>query len=204
MSTYEFTIRVDGLDIENPDQIGRLAQTPDGVFILPATMSRSGQLACEVEANEPNAAVRAVHRFISEACPEITLRSIVPDLVNTSEIAQLLGYSRETIRKWDSAGSHNFPLPYATVGGGTRNQAVWVWGDVFAWAQREGYGAQLDKSVPPLTREQIRQADSEIEECARKRGLHIGHQLHMDAAHTASATPMTRKTRIHTQDRAFA
>lgn len=93
MSTYEFTIRVDGLDIENPDQIGRLSQTPDGVFILPAIMGRSGQLAYEVEANGPSAAVRAVHSFISEACPEITLRSIVPDLVNTGEIAELLGYS---------------------------------------------------------------------------------------------------------------
>ncbi|MEW6917974.1 hypothetical protein V3M78_06760 [Trueperella pyogenes] len=204
MNNYEFTVKVDGLDIENPDQIGRLAETPDDIFILPAIIGRSQQLSCEVSANELSAAVRTVYRFVGKACPEIKLHSIVPDLVNTSEIAELLDVSRETVRKWDSNGLHNFPPPYTSVGAGARTQSVWIWGDIFAWAQSESYGAQLDESATPLTRKQIYEADFEIEECARKRGLQISHQLHMDAAHTASATPMTRKTRIHTQDRAFA
>ncbi|VEI13120.1 helix-turn-helix transcriptional regulator [Trueperella bialowiezensis] len=176
MNNYEFTVEVDGLDVNSPDQMGKLAETPEGIYILPAIIGRSQQLSCEVSADELSNALRDVYQFVVKACPEIKLRSIVPDVVNTTEIAELLGLSRETVRKWDSNEYRNFPRPYTSVGAGTRVQAVWIWGDVFAWAQSEGYTAQLDESATPLTRAQIREADFEIQECFRKEGVQETHE----------------------------
>lgn len=99
MNNYEFTINVDGLNIENLDQIGKLAETPEEIFILPSTIGRSQYLSCEISANTPNEAIRALYRFLAKTCPEIKLNSIVPDLDSPSEITELLDLPLETICK---------------------------------------------------------------------------------------------------------
>lgn len=168
MGIYEFTVEVDDLDINNPDQVGRLAEAPEGVFVLPAIIGRSQQLSCEIDADSPIRAVRLVYKFIADSCPEIQLRHVIPDLVNTSEIAKLFDLSRETVRQWDSSGYLGFPRPYASVGGGSHIQSAWIWGDIFEWAQGKDYEAKLDESVIPLTRSQIHEVDFELRECVRK------------------------------------
>ena len=74
-------------------------------------------------------ALDAVRRAIPGAC----LIEAAPDLVGLSDVAQILGMSRQNVRKLMIAHGNSFPLPVHAGAAG-----VWHLAEVLAWFQARG------------------------------------------------------------------
>lgn len=196
-TTYTFTTTVNGLNLDNENQLAKLENTPEDLFVLPVEQNRVHLLSCEITAESICEAVRKLHKFLADATPEITLERVIPELVNMTQIAMDLEINRETVRGWDKTGHNHFPAPYTTIQNGSRTQPVWIWGDICAWASEHTHSDALDDDLTPLTTDQIFDANTELRDCQRKRGLTrvawANHATQESRANTASYT-----TRSHT------
>lgn len=110
MNTYSFAVSVQGLDVEDPDQVEQLygadfvvaAGTSDGLTTVEA----------EIEAPSGEAAIQRLLAFFATALPEVKALRIDEHLVTTSEIAEALGLSRESVRLWASGRRGIAPSPH--------------------------------------------------------------------------------------------
>lgn len=179
-TTYTFTAAVTGLDLDNEKQLEALEHTPDTFLVLPAIQNRAQLLSCSIPATSAPEAIRILAKFINSNTREISLVTLVPDLVNMTQIAEELGKSRETVRLWDKHGHNNFPVPFSTIANPARIQPVWVWGDIYAWATQYLPEAELNREITPFTSSHIVEANNEINECKRKLHLETTWRNHRD------------------------
>ena len=94
-----------------------------------------GRLALEFtrEAKSAQAAVYSALRDVGRAAPSAKLIEAAPDLVGLTDVAEIVGVSRQNMRKLMLAHPGTFPLPIHE--GST---SIWHLADVLAWLQARG------------------------------------------------------------------
>ena len=113
MKTYEFELKF-SLPRTTPDSghfIERLGET--GCTDALVGIGQSGRIAFHFnrDANCAFEAVLSAIKDIKQAIPEASLIEAAPDLVGLSDIADILGYSRQNIRKLMMNNLASFPTP---------------------------------------------------------------------------------------------
>lgn len=96
-----------------------------------------GRVALEFtrEAESAEAAVRSALVDVRSALPTAQLIEAAPDLVGLTDAAELVGVSRQNMRKLMLAHSGTFPTPIHEG-----SSVLWHLADLLAWLQsREGY-----------------------------------------------------------------
>ncbi|MDR0779710.1 MAG: DNA-binding protein [Pseudomonadales bacterium] len=101
-----------------------------------------GRLALEFtrEAESAEAAVRSALMDVKRAIPSATLIEAAPDFVGLSDVAELVGVSRQNIRKLMLAHPDTFPAP-------VHEGSTWIWhlADVLLWLEAT-VGYALDQA----------------------------------------------------------
>jgi len=113
MNTYEFELKfsLPGSS-QNPDHfVERLAET--GCTDALVGIGQTGRIAFHFARDARSAleAVMSAVNNIKKAIPEAKLIEAAPDLVGLSDIAEILGYSRQNIRKLMINNMVSFPVP---------------------------------------------------------------------------------------------
>lgn len=106
-----------------------------------------GRIALEFTREAPDAqeALASALRDVRQAIPEARLIEAGPDLVGLSDVAGMLGMSRQNLRKLMISHGPDFPPPLHE--GST---SIWHLADLLAWLrQRDGY--QLDDALVELS-----------------------------------------------------
>lgn len=94
-----------------------------------------GRIAIEFtrEADSAQAAMRSALADVKRAIPAATLIEVMPDLVGLSDIAAVLGVSRQAVRKLMLAHGGNFPAPLHEG-----SSSIWHLAEVLGWLQGRG------------------------------------------------------------------
>jgi len=137
MKTYEFKLKFSLPEsAQGPadfvEQLGEVGCTDALVGI-----GQSGRIAFQFHRNSNSAleAVLSAIKDIKKAVPEAKLIEAAPDLVGLSDIAEILGYSRQNIRKLMINNPASFPTP---VHDG--KTILWHLSSILDWAkQRDRY-----------------------------------------------------------------
>jgi predicted DNA-binding transcriptional regulator AlpA len=101
---------------------------------------RAGRLGLEFtrEATSAKAAVQSAIENIHQAMPDARLVEAAPDFVGLTDIAEILGVTRQAVRKLMLSHQHSFPLPVHEG-----SIAIWHLAEVLDWfEQRDGYELQ--------------------------------------------------------------
>lgn len=113
MKTYEFELKFSlPKSSQNPDIfVERLGEA--GCTDALVGVGRVGRIAFHFtrEANNAFEAVLSAVKIIKKVIPEARLIEAAPDLVGLSDIADILGYSRQNIRKLMMNNLASFPVP---------------------------------------------------------------------------------------------
>jgi len=113
MNTYEFELRFSlPTTSQNPeDFVERLAEA--GCTDALVGIGQAGRLGFHFnrEANSAFEAILSAVKNIKAAIPQASLVEAAPDLVGLSDIADILGYSRQNIRKLMMNNLVSFPTP---------------------------------------------------------------------------------------------
>lgn len=98
-------------------------------------VGQPGRLALEFtrEAAHADAAVRSALADVRRAVPSAKLIEVAPDLVGLTDVAQIVGVSRQNMRKLMLAHPGSFPAPVHEG-----NASIWHLADVLAWLQSKG------------------------------------------------------------------
>jgi predicted DNA-binding transcriptional regulator AlpA len=106
-------------------------------------IGQPGRLALEFTRESADAEV-AVHSALADvrrAVPSAKLIEVVPDLVGLTDVADIVGVSRQNMRKLMLAYSNSFPVPMHEG-----SASIWHLADVLAWLQARG-GYAVDQAV---------------------------------------------------------
>src|SRR5687768_2728861 len=134
-ATVEVPLLVHGIDLMDEATLNMIAErlsgyawrSVDGKVIATAFVPGNADLVCD--------AVSAARR-ITAALPTAEVDAVYRELVSTTDIAERVEVSRETVRTWSEKlrAVDDFPVPEGTVGGGKRGaMKVWLWTDVLEW-----------------------------------------------------------------------
>ncbi len=98
-------------------------------------IGQSGRLAMEFtrEAFSADEAVRSALADVRTAIPLARLIEVAPDLVGLTDVAEIVGVSRQNMRKLMLVHSDSFPVPVHE--GST---SIWHLADVLDWLQAKG------------------------------------------------------------------
>jgi predicted DNA-binding transcriptional regulator AlpA len=98
-------------------------------------IGQPGRLALEFtrEAVSADAAVRSALADIRIAVPSAKLIEVAPDLVGLTDVAEMVGVSRQNMRKLMLANPGNFPAPVHEG-----SASLWHLADVLGWLQAKG------------------------------------------------------------------
>jgi len=98
-------------------------------------IGQPGRLALEFtrEADNAEAAVRSALADVRSAVPSARLIEVAPDLVGLTDVAEIVGVSRQNMRKLMLAYPSSFPAP---VHEGCAS--IWHLADVLTWLQAKG------------------------------------------------------------------
>ncbi|MDY1550227.1 helix-turn-helix transcriptional regulator [Luteibacter sahnii] len=105
-------------------------------------IGQPGRLALEFtrDADSADAAVRSALTDVRRAVPSARLIEIAPDLVGLTDVADIVGVSRQNMRKLMLAHPGNFPAPVHEG-----SASIWHLADVLTWLQAKGsYSLALD------------------------------------------------------------
>ena len=100
-----------------------------------AGIGQAGRLALEFtrEASNANAALLSALADVKAIVPEAMLVEAAPDFVGLTDVAQVLGLSRQNLHKLMNKYRHSFPAP-VHEGSAT----IWHLADVLTWLQSKG------------------------------------------------------------------
>ncbi|HEU0198106.1 MAG TPA: DNA-binding protein [Nevskiaceae bacterium] len=98
-------------------------------------IGQPGRLALEFtrEAADADAAVHSALADVRRAVPSARLIEVAPDLVGLTDVAKIVGVSRQNMRKLMLAHPGSFPAPVHEG-----SASIWHLADVLAWLQTEG------------------------------------------------------------------
>lgn len=135
---YTFTLKYQLAD-EDCDMdalVERLGEAGCGDAL--AGIGLPGRLALEFtrEASDAGSAVRSALADVRRAIPSARLIEAAPDLVGLTDVADIVGVSRQNMRKLMLSHAGSFPAPVHE--GST---SIWHLADVLTWLQAKGgYG----------------------------------------------------------------
>ena len=111
-------------------------------------IGQPGRLALEFtrEAVGAEAAVRSALAAVRSAIPAAKLIGVAPDLVGLTDVADIVGVSRQNMRKLMLAHPGSFPAPVHEG-----NASIWHLADVLSWLQAKG-NYSLAKDVLDVAR----------------------------------------------------
>lgn len=132
MTTYNFTLVLEGADLQSPEAQDALyeAGCDDATF---GVVDEVHYAEFHREAGSYGQALTSAMVDVREAVPAVKVVHVEPDeLVTMAEIAERLGRSRESIRLLIAGerGSGDFPAPASHIRTRTR---LWRWPDVLRW-----------------------------------------------------------------------
>lgn len=115
-------------------------------------IGQRGRLALEFtrEAESADAAVRSALIDVLSAVPTAKLIEAAPDLVGLTDVAEIVGVSRQNMRKLMLAHPGSFPAPVHEG-----SASIWHLSDVLAWLQTKG-GYALSRDVHEVARAALR------------------------------------------------
>jgi len=140
---YEFTLkyRLAAGDGDADDLVARLgAAGCDDALI---GIGQPGRIALDFarEARSARAAIVSAMLAVKKAIPTARLVEVSPDSVGLTDIAELVGVSRQNMRQLSLAHASSFPAPFHSG-----NVALWHLAHVLQWlAERGAY--RIDKSL---------------------------------------------------------
>lgn len=131
---------VDPTDAEFERVIAGLA-----FLAIPHWISKVTSLEIEIGApSGAEALERCIQGLVEAGLPP---RHFDLGLVSVSDIAEMLGVSRETVRLWATGERRaGFPQRFAQVG----SSQVWAWSDIHEWARGSGYLAETGAVPLPV------------------------------------------------------
>ncbi|MCL2525256.1 MAG: DNA-binding protein [Betaproteobacteria bacterium] len=140
---YTFTLKYQLADADrDPDAlVERLGEA--GCTDALVGIGQPGRLALEFTraASDAGTAVRSALADVRRAVPAARLIEAAPDLVGLTDVADIVGVSRQNMRKLMLAHPGSFPPPIHEG-----SASIWHLADVLAWLQARG-GYPLDKDV---------------------------------------------------------
>src|SRR5690606_11754617 len=132
---YTFTLKYQLADDDrNPDVlVERLGEA--GCDDALVGIGQPGRLALEFirEAENADAAVRSALADVRSAVPSARLIEVAPDLVGLTDVAEMVGVSRQNMRKLMLANPGSFPAPVHEG-----SASIWHLADVLTWLQARG------------------------------------------------------------------
>ncbi|AOE64084.1 DNA-binding protein [Pseudomonas corrugata] len=98
-------------------------------------MGQPGRLALEFTRDAPDAieAVLSALSDVRRAVPSARLIEVAPDLVGLTDVAEIVGVSRQNMRKLMLAHPNSFPTPVHEG-----SASIWHLADVLTWLQSKG------------------------------------------------------------------
>ncbi len=134
MKTYEFDLKYSLPEIsQNPELfVERLGEA--GCTDALVGIGRAGRIAFHFtrDANSALEAVLSAIKNIKSAIPEAVMIEAAPDLVGLSDIADILGYSRQNIRKLMMNNLASFPTPIHEG-----KTILWHLSSILAWIKEK-------------------------------------------------------------------
>jgi predicted DNA-binding transcriptional regulator AlpA len=111
-------------------------------------IGQPGRLALEFtrEATDAGAAVRSALADVRRAVPSARLIEVAPDLVGLTDVADIVGVSRQNMRKLMLAHPGSFPVPVHEG-----SASIWHLADVLTWLQTKG-SYSLTKDILDVAR----------------------------------------------------
>lgn len=177
MTLYEFTLKF-ALPDANKDPanyIEQLAQAGCDDALI--GIGQQGRIALQFsrEANNAFAAITSAIKDVKTAIPNAAIIEASPDLVGLSDIADLLGFSRQNMRKLMLNHTQSFPAPVHSG-----SSSIWHLAKVLNW-----FAKQQNKIVPTEIAEvaqvtmqvNIARSLSELQPNTRKEFMQIQEEL---------------------------
>lgn len=120
-------------DINVDTLIERLAE--EGCDDALVGVGQRGRLALEFirEASTAEDAILTALKDVSRAVPQCRLIEVTPDLVGLTDVADVIGMSRQNMRKLVVTHFSKFPTPVHEG-----NAAIWHLAEVLTWLQSKG------------------------------------------------------------------
>ena len=139
---YTFTLKYQLTDDDrDPDAlVERLGEA--GCDDALVGIGQPGRLALEFtrEADSADAAVRSALADVRSVVPSARLIEVAPDLVGLTDVADIVGVSRQNMRKLMLAHPGTFPAPVHEG-----SASIWHLADVLTWLQAKGsYSLAMD------------------------------------------------------------
>jgi predicted DNA-binding transcriptional regulator AlpA len=132
---YTFTLKYQLADVDRETEalVERLGEA--GCDDALVGIGQPGRLALEFtrEAPDAEAAVRSALADVRHAVPSAALIEVAPDLVGLTDVADIVGVSRQNMRKLMLAHPGSFPAPVHEG-----SASIWHLADVLAWLQARG------------------------------------------------------------------
>ena len=136
---YTFTLKYQLADDDHdPDAlVERLGEA--GCDDALVGIGQPGRLALEFtrEATSADEAVRSALADVRRVVPSAKLIEVSPDLVGLTDVAEIVGVSRQNMRKLMLAHPGSFPAPVHEG-----SASIWHLADVLTWLQAKGGYAQ--------------------------------------------------------------
>ena len=132
---YTFTLKYQLTDDDRDSQtlVERLGEA--GCDDALVGIGQPGRLALEFtrEAADADEAVRSALADVRQAAPSARLIEVAPDLVGLTDVAEIVGVSRQNMRKLMLAHPGSFPAPVHEG-----SASIWHLADVLTWMQAKG------------------------------------------------------------------
>jgi hypothetical protein len=151
---FEFRLVVSGLDLDDADGLNSLISAFDDDASVGGTTTDLAEVLITAAGDDPIATVHRAVATLLKHVPGAAVDRLDEDLVGISDIAQLAGKTRESIRLYADGkrGRGGFPPPMGVVGDSVR---VWRWSDVDPWLRENVDFAFPTRPVPSWAIDQI-------------------------------------------------
>lgn len=144
---FEFTLRFQLNDESDIDEvIERLGSQGCTDALIGAGVAGKLSMTFCREASTAHDAVRSALEDVFEALPDAELIEAAPDLVGLTDIAELIGVSRQNMRKLMLSHSPQFPRPIHDG-----KTAIWHLIDVLEWLNQRG-STRVNPAMSELAR----------------------------------------------------